>query len=49
MTPEMTTATGKTDFGTGSFWISPPLARRLFIDVTMLCEKKFQNSRPART
>ena len=31
-------------FGTGSFWISPPLARRLFIDVTMLCEKKFQNS-----
>ena len=49
ITPDSTVASGKTAFGTGSFWIRPALPRRLFIEVTMLCEKKFQNSSPART
>jgi len=47
-TPESTVARGKTALGTGSFWRSWALPRRLFIDETMLWLKKFQNRMPAR-
>ena len=49
MTPAITVATGKTACGTGSFLSSAALPRRLFIELMMLCEKKFQNSTPAST
>ncbi len=47
-TPEITVASGKTALGTGSFWRSWALPRRLFIEATMLWLKKFQNRMPAR-
>ena len=40
-------ATGKTALGTGSFCRMPALPRRLFMEATMLCEKKFQKRIPA--
>ena len=46
--PEITVASGKTALGTGSFWRSWALPRRLFIEATMLWLKKFQNRMPAR-
>jgi hypothetical protein len=46
-TPETTVATGNTAFGTGSLERMLALPRRLFIEATIDCEKKFQNRIPA--
>ena len=47
--PDSTVDSGKIAMGTGSFCRIGALPLRLFIDVMMLCWKKFQKRMPAST